>query len=163
MWSSASVIPPGVISFPVIPPHESHGAGALKSEFTWRDHFPRGGITECTWRDYFLLIFIIGLVGRLISTDGTKPRKNYSLSSFSFSPSIPRVRQIHSCLAVFMSNHLFLQNLFPLLVSFINQAPSIFTQSSIFSQNSWTTQAIPTARVREGWFKKQVLFAKKYD
>ena len=55
------MIPPGVISFPVIPPHESHGAGALKSEFTWRDHFPRGGITECTWRDYFLLIFIIGI------------------------------------------------------------------------------------------------------
>ena len=71
------MIPPGVISFPVIPPHESHGAGALKSEFTWRDHFPRGGITECTWRDYFLLIFIIGKTFRLY----TKERAVYMKSS----------------------------------------------------------------------------------
>ena len=62
MCYSASVIPPGVNSVPVRPPGGSHGAGALKSESTWRDHFPRGGRTECTWRAYFSLILIIGKI-----------------------------------------------------------------------------------------------------
>ena len=39
-----------------------------------------------------------------------------------------------------------------------------FSLCRLFFPSSLTTQASPSARVREGWFKKQVVFAKKkYD